>query len=89
MNANQFATLLYGALSLYLLATFAADMNSPTAFMLAVIASGLAWVFQTLEAVVEPGTPASVLLEIIYGLVPTLFIIALAIAYFGGCMQCA
>lgn len=89
MNANQIAILVFGALSLFLLATFAAIMHSPTALMLAVIASGLAWLFQTLEAVIEPGTPAAVLSEIIYSLVLVLFVIALAIAYFGGCIQCA
>lgn len=89
MNASQTATIVYGALALLLLAVFAVVMHSPTALLLTVVAAGLTWVFQAMEAVVEQGTPSALLLEIVYGTIPTLFILASVIAYFGGCMQCA
>src|SRR5690606_39207260 len=83
MNASQTATLVYGALALLLLAAFSVVMHSPTALLLTVVTAGLAWVFQSLEAVVEQGTPSALLLEIVYGIIPTLFILATVIAYFG------
>lgn len=83
MNADQIATLVYGAIATLLVALFAAVFQSRTGMALACIGAGLTWVFQTVQMTTQ-GEPCAPWFEaVLFFAAPAFLVLAFLVTAIG------
>jgi len=83
MNADQIATLVYGALATMLVALFAAVFQSRTGMALACIGAGLTWAFQTVQMATQGEQHAPWFEAVLFFAAPAVLVLAFLVTAFG------
>lgn len=83
MNADQIATLVYGALATMLVALLAVTFQSRVGLALTCVAAGLTWLFQTVQMASRGDQYAPWFEAVLFFSVPVVLVLAFILTIFG------